>query len=209
MLKLACPSCGGEVNFRSKTSVFAVCTFCKSNLIRTDLDLETFGEMGELREDSSPIQLGTRGKFNGTWFDVVGRVKVSWSDGNWNEWYLYFEDGRAGWLADAAGEFAINFATDQHNAPALEAIATETSVELEKNTYTVSDIKEITCAGSEGELPFKALKGRKSTSVDLLDSDENFASIEYSEDEGILAFTGKYVELDSLNAQNLKQFEDW
>ena len=38
MLKLPCPSCGGPLEFRSKTTLFQVCSYCKSNIIKTNTD---------------------------------------------------------------------------------------------------------------------------------------------------------------------------
>ena len=29
----------------------------------------------------------------------------------WNEWYCAFDDGRGGWLGDAAGEYTVSFET--------------------------------------------------------------------------------------------------
>src|SRR5579859_6266708 len=108
-LKAQCPSCGAEVEFKSTLSVFSVCPFCHSTLVRRDLKLETLGKMAELPEDMSPFQVGTAGKFEGHPFELLGRVRLAWDDGSWNEWFAQFSNGREGWLAEAQGITLMSF----------------------------------------------------------------------------------------------------
>jgi len=211
MITLSCPSCGGEINFKSKTTVFAVCSYCLSNIVRHDVDLDLIGKMAELPADISPIQIGSYGKFEKNNIDVVGRVRVGWEDGFWNEWFLYFSDGREAWLAEAQGDYAINFPLLENiNVPPAEELSVGQVINLTDNKpYRIDDIKEIHCAGSEGELPFKAVLGRKSISVDLTHEDGSFACIDYSKEEGIMIYQGKYIELDELSLKNLREIEGW
>jgi hypothetical protein len=37
---------------------------------------------------------------------VVGRIQLRYDAGFWNEWYILFDDGSAGWLSDASGQYA-------------------------------------------------------------------------------------------------------
>jgi len=43
-----CPSCGAAITFQSAISILAICHYCKSTLIRHDLELENIGKMAEL-----------------------------------------------------------------------------------------------------------------------------------------------------------------
>src|SRR5690242_1079365 len=108
---ISCPSCGASVTFASAQSLLAVCAYCRATLIRRDLDVEQIGTMAALLEDATPLQLGAEGVWQHVPFAVVGRVQVRWDEGQWNEWYCLFDDGRGGWLGDAAGEFTISFET--------------------------------------------------------------------------------------------------
>ena len=105
MLKAPCPSCGGELIFRSKTSVLCVCEYCRSNVVRRDVNLELIGKQSDMLEDMSPLQLGVTGKYKNKRFHIVGRQILAWSDGRWNEWYIVFSDGRDGWISEAQGEY--------------------------------------------------------------------------------------------------------
>ncbi len=208
-MKLNCPACGAEVTFKVKSSIFGVCSFCNSTLVRHDMNIESLGKMSELPQDMSPIQIGTSGVFERSKFEVVGRQKVAWTDGSWNEWYLLFDDGRDGWLGDAQGHYMVSFQVrDPQKLPTISQVKINSSVQLGGHSYTVEDIKEVVCSGSQGELPVKSVKGRKSTSVDLSGPDKRFGNIDFSVD-GDRLFFGKYIEFDDLKFMNLRELDGW
>lgn len=208
-MKSNCPSCGAEVTFKASISVFAVCEFCKSMLVRHDMDLEALGQMAQLPEDVSPLKVGSRGKYNNTVFEVVGRLKVSWSEGYWNEWFLLFENGKNGWLAEASGFFIMSAekkATDR--VPKLAGLKVGKGYELAPSQkFFVDDIKEAVCIGSQGELPFKGLQGRKTTSVDLSNYSGEFVNIEYSDQDDLRLYVGRYVDFEELEFSNLRDLK--
>ena len=204
MLKLNCPSCGGEVQFISTYSVSATCPWCRSLLVRHDVDLEKLGTEAELPADISVIQVGAGGIYNKVHFQVVGRLVIGWSDGRWNEWYVCFEDGRDGWLAEFQGEYAVCFQDrDTNNLPKQDDIALGTAIQTKKCRLVVNDMREVTCLGVEGELPMTASRGRAGLSVDLTGNDLQFGTLEYSKD-GLRLFTGRYVTLDELRMTGLR-----
>ena len=93
-----------------------VCQYCKSILVRTDVDLKKVGQVADLPPDSSPIQLNTEGIYRNKAFVVIGRILYEYDQGGWNEWHIMMNDGSSAWLSDAQNEFAISFASF---APAL------------------------------------------------------------------------------------------
>lgn len=208
MLKLSCPPCGAQVTFRSASSIFAVCDYCRSMLVRQDMNLEALGKMALLQEDMSPLKVGTQGRYEKTSFFIVGRLRVRWEGGAWNEWFLLFDDGREGWLGEAQGFYMVSFPVLSPRLPPLEELEVGRELKIQGTAYQIDDIKEIHCEGSEGELPFRAPKGRKSTSVDLTGPDRQFACLDYSE-EGIQAYAGSYVDFDSLKFQFLREIDGW
>ncbi len=208
-MKLSCPSCGAEVDFKSRSSVMAVCSYCGSTLVRHDMDLENLGKMAELAQDMSPLQIGTTGNYEGKNFEIAGRQKITWENGTWNEWYLVFANGKDGWLADAQGFYMISFQElEPVNLPAANLLKIDHPLTLKGIRYKVDDIKEVTCTGSEGELPVKSINGRKSVSVDLSGPENSCASIDFSP-EGNRIFIGKYVEFEQLNLKNLREIDGW
>ncbi|MNR75562.1 hypothetical protein D3C72_61950 [compost metagenome] len=209
-MKLACPACGAEVDFKSRSAVFAVCSYCQSTLIRHDVDLEAIGKMAQLPPDMSPLQVGTRGTYEGKRFELLGRLKVAWEDGLWNEWYALFDDGREGWLAEAQGFFMMSFPQAvPRSLPAAGALKVGRTITLASNQkFMIDDLRPATCIGSEGELPFPAPQGRESLSVDLSGPEATFANLEVAKD-GTRLYTGKYVEFDELKLSNLRELDGW
>jgi DNA-directed RNA polymerase subunit RPC12/RpoP len=204
-MKANCPSCGAEVEFKSSVSVFSVCGHCRFMLVRHDMDLESLGRMAQLPDDVSPLKIGTRGKYKNTAFEIVGRLKVAWSEGYWNEWFLLFDGGSQGWLAEAMGLFMLSTEAEvTKRVPKLAEVRAAAEYQITPSQkFFVDDIKEAACIGSEGELPFKGLQGRKTTSVDLSNNSGEFANIEYSED-GAHLYIGRYVDFDNLELSNLR-----
>jgi hypothetical protein len=209
MLTLSCPSCGANVNFQSKVSVFAVCSYCRSSLVRQGMDLDKIGEIAELQDDLTPIQIGTTGMFEGKQFEVIGRMKVGYSDGFWNEWFAMSATGEVGWLAEAQGFYAFCYPFFEVNAPNRSSLTIDRGVDFgTKGTYEVTDIRNVSCVYSEGELPFDAIQGRKSTSVDLIGAKKEMATIEYAEKETRI-FLGAYQDFDQFAFKNLRQIDGW
>src|SRR5438309_10700518 len=78
-----CPNCGAKIVFRWSSSVQTVCDFCKSILVRTDVDLKKVGQVADLPPDNSPIQINSEGKYGNKAFVVVGRILYEYDQGGW------------------------------------------------------------------------------------------------------------------------------
>jgi hypothetical protein len=208
-MKVACPACGAEVKFKSSASVFAVCSHCASTLVRHDDQIKNQGKMSALPQDLSPLQIGTTGVFKGSKFEVVGRQRIGWENGSWNEWYLFFDNGSDGWLADAQGNYMISLQVRESGPlPKLTDLHVSQTVSLAGTSFSVEDMREVTCVGSQGELPVASLKGRKSTSVDLIGPGEKFANLDFSEEETRF-FLGQYLDFDAFRFLNLRELDGW
>lgn len=202
-IEASCPSCGAPVVFRSASSVFAVCAYCNSTLVRHDLALEDIGKMAALVEDRSPLRLGTEGSYRGIHFALIGRIQLKYRQGTWNEWHLLFDDARTGWLSEAAGEYVLTFAQ-----PVLEPIPEFADLQvgqrfvLSSQVWTVSNLERAECIAGEGELPFKVGGGYPLLAADLR-SATGFATLDYSEVPPLL-FVGEAVDVGKLNLSGLR-----
>ena len=204
-----CPSCGAPVVFQSAASVMAVCGYCSSTLVRHDLVLENIGKMAQLQADGSPLQLRTEGRYGRSSFTVVGRIQLRFEKGLWNEWHLLFDDGRSGWLGEAAGIYAISFpAQVSEKIPEFEELHAGQTVVLNQKPYEVTDVEEAFCVGGEGELPFQIGPGYSAPAADLAGPGNQFATLDYSE-EPALVFIGEYVEFDNLRLSGLREIDGW
>lgn len=232
MKTFPCPACGAEITFYSPVSVYAVCAHCRSMVVRRDVNVEAIGVMADLPEDMSPVQLGSQGVFGSTPFTVVGRAKMAWSRGYWNEWYLWCDGGRRGWLAEAQGFFAVNFEMDEpwpaevaravstlkksintqkilaSGNPSLDHVPMGKSFQFNSMPFQLADVKLAHCIGSEGELPFTAARGRTAITLDFIGSDGGFACIEFSVGKERV-FIGEYVDWNNLKMDGLRELEGW
>src|SRR6202171_1027096 len=114
----SCPNCGAKIIFKWSSSVQTVCEYCKSVLVRTDVDLTKVGQVADLPRDISPIQLNTEGSYKNKSFVVTGRILYQYQQGGWNEWHITMNDGTSGWLSDAQEEYAVSFPTSGLKLPA-------------------------------------------------------------------------------------------
>ncbi len=209
MMRSSCPSCGAQVAFKSKISLYLVCPACSSFVLRKDLDLERIGVIGELQDDGSPIRLGTRGKYKGQNFEVIGRIQLQFPQGYWNEWYLSFPGDKDGWLGETQGIYGVNFKTPVMTpVPAYEQMQPGKRVQINQEVFEVKDVQAATCIGGEGELPFAIESDYVAPVVDLGSSTNRFATIDYSETPP-LVFVGEFLEFDQLQFSDLKHVEGW
>jgi hypothetical protein len=203
-----CPNCGAKIVFRWSSSVQTTCEYCKSILVRTDLDWQKVGQVADLPPNSSPIQLGTEGSYNHKAFTVIGRIIYEYEQGNWNEWHIVMNDGTSAWLSDAQDEYAVSFAAPGRHIPEAGNFQVGEHFVWDNITYSVSAITTAHYRGVEGELPFQYWDKGDVTFVDLRSESGDFATIDYSETTPAL-YLGEMVEFDSLALKNLRTFEGW
>lgn len=199
-----CPSCGATITFQSAVSILTVCAYCKSTLIRHDLELENIGKMAELLPDPSPIQIGTEGVYRKIRFTVAGRIQLRHGQGIWNEWYLLFDNQRDGWLGETLGNYTITFLIQPpESPPAFSELRAGQNVTLKGRTYQITNIESARCIAGEGELPIRVGPGYDAPVVDLQASGNVFATLDYSETPP-LVFVGEQVRFDDLKLTRLR-----
>jgi hypothetical protein len=202
-----CPNCGAKIVFRWSSSVQTVCEYCKSILVRTDVDLKKVGQVADLPPNSSPIQLGTEGIYRSQAFVAVGRIIYEYAQGTWNEWHLVMNNGSA-WLSDSQDEYVVTFAAAGRKLPTTGQAQVGRSFNWDAETYIVTTITQAHYRGVEGELPFQYWGKDDVIFVDLMTTNGKFATLDYS-DEAPVLYLGETVEFDSLSLKNLRSFEGW
>jgi ribosomal protein S27E len=211
-----CPNCGADVVFRSPALPSRVCDYCHTMLVRTGGDLTQVGKAAVLPFDVSPVRIGMRGSYDGKGFEVIGRVRWSWTDGAWNEWLLLFDDNSNAWLGEAMGQFMLLWERpfESVRTQALRGIAKQgtvivgSEVQLDGRKLTISDARDVLCVAAEGELPFTAPSGWRIYSVDLRGTDGECANFQR---DGVTVnfYEGRYVTLDELAPRGLRAIEGW
>ena len=200
---------------RGPSLPYGTCPYCQTLILREGMRVEDMGKVAVLPFDVSPIQLGTTLVAEGRGMTVVGRVRWAWEGGSWNEWLAIADTGAQFWLAEAAGMFMLTAEwpqlLDQPKVRAFaqgEAIAPGDVVEVEGRKLFASDIKQIECLGSEGDLPISTLVGTRMTSVDFRSASGEVLSLQRDK-SGTTAWFGDSWDLLSLKPGNLRQLEGW
>lgn len=207
MKSAACPSCGAPVAFRSSASVYAVCAFCRSTLLRAGDDLRNLGRMADLMDDPSRLQIGSEGTFRGVHFAIIGRIQLKYDAGLWNEWHLLFDDQRSAWLSEAGGEYVVSAQMAvKETLPDFAALAPDMPLTIAGHRLIVSDLESARCIAGEGELPFKVESGYDVCTADLR-GNERLVTIDYSETPP-LVFVGYPAQFAELRLVNLRAEAD-
>jgi hypothetical protein len=203
MQQVSCPGCGAPVQFKSAASVMAVCSFCKTTILKDANSVQNLGKMSEVLEDFSPLQIGSSGVFAGKSFSLIGRLQLRYSGGFWNEWYALFDDGSNGWLSDGSGQFTMTFQKQVDGAlPLFDKLVPGHILHLGGASFATSDVRTAECTAGQGELPFKVGSGYQARVADFR-ADDRFMTLDYSEPSARI-YLGQSVELQALQPQLLR-----
>jgi Domain of unknown function (DUF4178) len=202
--RAACPGCGAPVDFRSAASASAVCSFCKSTLVRNGEALRRIGVSAELFDDHSPLQLGAAGTFQGVAFTLVGRLQVAYADGTWNEWHALFDNGRSGWLSEDNGAYVFAFdAALDGPAPAAETLRAGQRASVAGRAWDVAAVTTARLIAAQGELPQAPKLQGAFVVADLRNAQGEVGTLDYSAPERVHWSLGRGVALGELALSGL------
>lgn len=167
--------------------------------------MRNIGRVAEALEDYSPIQITTTGTFQGKPFSVIGRIQLRYDAGYWNEWYILFDDGTAGWLSDASGQYIVTLPQQDAGTPAptFEELRPGFRYQLGGTVFHASDIRAARCIAWEGELPFQVGSGWMARVADCR-AGHRFLTLDYSDGDVPQLFIGQAVTLEGMRCQLLR-----
>lgn len=162
-----CPSCGAPLPVSSRFVQTVTCEYCRTVSAVTATGLDPTGETARLTPLPTRFSVGASGRLRGRPFRILGRVRYRASDGQWDEWYLLFDDGRAGWLEEDEGMMVLSTTQKLLNpVPPFEEIRVGDRFQTNGQTFFVTEKCTAAVAGSEGELFFPAVPGAQVRFVD-------------------------------------------
>lgn len=211
-----CPNCGALIGTGVPGLPVVTCGSCNSLLSKAGDALSKVGEAGQVPFDVSPIQIGTRLTVGGARGEIVGRERWAYSGGFWNEWLLQFPTGEAFWVAEESGLYMIMTQVELTTRTANQLselmkgfnapIGKE--VQVDKQKYTVADVKRIRCVAVEGSLPHIISANEARRSLDLRTRDKEVLTFQVDEN-GQSLWRGAYYRLEDLEPAGLRRFEHW
>lgn len=197
--RAACPNCGAAVEFRSAASASAVCSFCRSTLVRDGEALRRIGQSAELFDDHSPLQLGTAGRWQGAAFTLVGRLQLRYAGGYWNEWHALFDSGKSGWLAEDNARHVMAFeAALAEPAPAADTLRVGASVAVGGQRWQVASLTRVRVHAAQGELPGAPPAAGDALVADLRNAQGEVGTLDYADPARPRWSVGREVELGAL-----------
>jgi hypothetical protein len=211
--RAACPNCGAPVDFRSAASAFAVCSFCKSTVVREGDALRKIGQSAELFDDHSPLQLGAAGKYQGASFTLIGRLQYRYAEGTWNEWHALFDSAsgdqeaqKSGWLSEDNGRYVISFdAPLAGPVPTAASLRAGSEVNVAGQSWSVASVSVAKLIAAQGELPNKPNLDRGFVVSDLRDTRGEVATLDYSDPAAPRWSIGRSVALSELAMTGLAE----
>ena len=203
--RAACPNCGAPVDFRSAASASAVCSFCRSTLVRDGEALRRIGQSADLFDDHSPLQLGVTGTFQGVGFSLVGRLQYRYGQGTWNEWHVLFDSGRSGWLSEHNGPPVPG--SDQplaEGVPPAERLVVGAALTVAGKRWHVASVTVARLIAAQGELPRPPVLERGFVVADLRAAGTEVGTLDYGDAAAPAWSVGHAVELAALRLTGLK-----
>ena len=202
-----CPNCGAKIVFRWSSSVQTVCEYCKSILVRTDVDLKKVGQVADLPPNSSPIQIGSEGVYDRQAFVAVGRIIYEYDQGTWNEWHLVLNNGSA-WLSDAQDDYVVTFAAPGRKLPPGVSQG-RPAIHVGQRHLHRDHNHESALSRRRRRIAVPVLEqGRcRLRRLDVHQRESSPPST-YSDETPVL-YLGQSVEFDNLKLKNLRKFEGW
>lgn len=186
-----------------------VCPFCRSIIVRHDVDLTRVGVVSDLPDDSSPLQIGATGTVDQHSFTVTGRIIYEYDGGGWNEWHLASGPSSFGWLSDAMAEYAVTSPVRRPpTLPDAQELTRGRRLVIDAVSYEVATVTLARYRGVEGDLPFEYWDKQAVRFVDLRSETGRLATIDYSETPP-LVFAGRFYEFRELHLSGLRRFEGW
>jgi hypothetical protein len=202
--RAACPGCGAPVEFRSAQSAYAVCSFCRSTVVRQGDTLSRIGKMAELFEDYSPLQIGASGRIHGRTFTLVGRLQYKGETGTWTEWIALFDDGSQGVLAEDNGAYVFSVPMDfGRDVPPASALRVGATTAANGRNYNVASNVDVSLISAQGELPKLPPAGAPFAMVELRGAEGDVISIDYGSQPPVVT-RGVGVQLEGLQMSGLR-----
>jgi hypothetical protein len=145
------------MTFSVGASLSQVCRYCRTVVVRTDREWQNLGKAADLANTPSKLAVGDRGALRGKSFEVVGRVQLDYGRGPWDEFYVQYNDGQWGWIAEAQGNLYVTQKIQENIPfPPPQTLQVDMPVALGRyGHFRVVERRNARVLTAEGELPFR------------------------------------------------------
>jgi len=184
-VSVSCPSCGMSIDQMNALTRSITCQSCGNWVYLGSNGWETAGLFEHSIDAPSMLQLGKSGRLNDRRFVVTGRVRLSYEEGFWDEWWLEFDDGINHWLEEDDGVYRLHkemLDVPESNSAAYLEAKVGGFVEIGSDAWFVTERTDAQVAGVQGSLPVAIVPGEQVVCVDVMGKGRKM-SIEAAEKE--------------------------
>lgn len=195
-----CPSCGGPIEKKTPGARALVCPYCGQTSHLNATSLEAAGEKQMLIDYGSFLKIGDTYSFDGRSFQVLGRIRIDYEDGFWDEWYVNFTDNNdPAWIQEDDGSFTIFSKIgelEEHMDLDQVQVGQYIRIGMLPDHVFITSKSSAKVNGGEGELPFKIIPGDPADFVDGI-LDGKVISVETLPDDSAV-FMGRAFDLSAI-----------
>jgi ribosomal protein S27E len=198
MASATCPSCGGKLTITAQNSKMVTCSYCGMISYINAGNLAMIGQKSFLVDYGSILKIGKNGKIKNLDFQVIGRLRIDYEDGFFDEWFLNTPQGTQ-WLSEDEGKFVFFHECIEINDPRIFDLLTAkvgTSFKYNDLELFITEKSKAKINGGEGELPFQIQPQQKADFVDCL-ANKKLYSFEFLPNT-IELHIGNYLDINDI-----------
>ncbi len=168
---ISCPACGAALGEATAHVRSLSCPHCSNWIYLGSNGWESAGLFEHAIDAPSMLRLGKRGQFEDRQFHVAGRLRMSYQDGFWDEWWLEFDDGLHQWLEEDDGVYRLHSHMEQVIPPGqFDTAQVGGTVTIATADWFVTERVDARVAGVEGSLPMAITPGESVVCVDAINN---------------------------------------
>lgn len=207
--RATCTQCGTGQQFTNAFSYFKVCSNCRHTVYRDATEGKEVIKHQPLPEDFSIIKIGTKGKYNGEDFTVIGRCRIQLNNGFLNFWYLQSPTNKPlpYFIAEGMTGYAyVNFGKTKWQTSDTAGLQAGNTTVLPSFSegYLLLTKSECSYTHYDGELPEMPLHFDFDKVYELNATNKKMGYFITNDKMVAHSFKGDWVTLKDLNLQNLR-----
>lgn len=186
---LNCPSCGAPHGLDLRFAAAGVCPYCQSGFVTENGSARTAGKMAVLLPSSGILALGRTYELLGKPFQLIGRLRMEFPAGAWDEWFAV-SGQKTAWVAEDGDGILVQIEVPLPEAD-LASLGPGDSLPLQGKIFTVVERDTARSTGAEGAVPWLDQPGDAITYLEAVCEPDLVASIEIPAHGTTRAFAGR------------------
>ncbi len=184
-----CPSCGALHGLDLRFAAAGVCPYCQSGFVTENGSARTAGKMSVLLPPTGILSLGQSYELMGKSFQLIGRLRVEFAAGAWDEWFAV-SGQKTAWVAEDGDGILVQIEIPVPETD-LGSIQPGDILELQGKSFTVVERDTATATGAAGAVPWLDRPGEPLTYLEAVCEPDLVASIEIPAQGSARAFAGR------------------